>query len=59
MYPSASRGLPTGVPAQDPEPKEALGLGQPSSELLVTVLSHVPQHILLGRCRRGAARPCG
>ena len=48
MYTSAARGLPAGVPAQDPEPKEALGLGQLSSELLVMVLSHVP-----GRCRRG------
>ncbi|TKC50981.1 hypothetical protein EI555_001293, partial [Monodon monoceros] len=53
MYTSAARGLPAGVPAQDPEPKEALGLGQLSSELLVMVLSHVPQHTLLGHCRQG------
>ncbi|KAJ8783449.1 hypothetical protein J1605_009154 [Eschrichtius robustus] len=50
MYTSASRGLPARVPAQDPEPKEALGLGQLSSELLVMVLSHVPQHMPLGHC---------
>ena len=50
MYTSASRGLPARVPTQDPEPKEVLGLGQLSSELLVMVLSHVPQHMPLGHC---------
>ncbi|KAJ8786289.1 hypothetical protein J1605_006264 [Eschrichtius robustus] len=47
---SASRGLPARVSTPDPEPEEALGLGQLPMELLEMVLSHVPPHMLLGHC---------
>ncbi|XP_057566568.1 F-box only protein 27-like isoform X2 [Hippopotamus amphibius kiboko] len=52
----ASGGLPAGVPAPDPKPKEALGLGQLPTELLEMVLVHVPPHTLLGHCRQVCRR---
>ncbi|XP_059761461.1 F-box only protein 27-like [Balaenoptera ricei] len=58
MCASASKDLPTRVPTLDPQPKEALGLGQLPTELLEVVLSHVPPHVLLGRCRRVCPRWC-
>ncbi|XP_068383230.1 F-box only protein 27-like [Eschrichtius robustus] len=40
------------VPAGEPETEEPLGLNHLPTELLEVVLSHVPPHVLLGRCRR-------
>ncbi|XP_061028444.1 F-box only protein 27-like [Eubalaena glacialis] len=56
MGASASRNWLVGVSALEPEPEEALGLGQLPTELLEMVLSHVPPHVLLGRCRRVCRR---
>ncbi|XP_007114656.2 F-box only protein 27 [Physeter macrocephalus] len=56
MCASASRGLPARVPTLDPQPEEARGLNQLPTELLEMVLSHVPPHVLLGRCRRVCRR---
>nr|XP_030730399.1 F-box only protein 27-like [Globicephala melas] len=56
MGASASRNWLVGVSALEPEPEEPLGLGQLPTELLETVLSHVPPHVLLGRCRRVCRR---
>ncbi|KAM9048273.1 F-box only protein 27-like [Megaptera novaeangliae] len=47
-----SGGLPARVPAGEPETEEPLGLSELPTELLEMVLSHVPPHVLLGRCRR-------
>ncbi|XP_057389699.1 F-box only protein 27-like [Balaenoptera acutorostrata] len=51
-----SGGLPARVPAGEPETEEPLGLNQLPTELLEMVLSHVPPHVLLGRCRRVCRR---
>eukprot|EP00069_Balaena_mysticetus_P003030 bmy_16335T0 len=56
MGASASRNWLVGVSALEPEPEEALGLGQLPTELLEMVLSHVPPHVLLGCCRRVCRR---
>ncbi|XP_029091806.1 F-box only protein 27-like [Monodon monoceros] len=56
MGASASRNWLVGVSALEPEPEEPLGLGQLPTELLEMVLSHVPPHVLLGRCRRVCRR---
>ncbi|XP_036689989.1 F-box only protein 27-like [Balaenoptera musculus] len=48
---STSGGLPARVPAGEPETEEPLGLSELPTELLEMVLSHVPPHVLLGRCR--------
>ncbi|XP_059939109.1 F-box only protein 27-like [Mesoplodon densirostris] len=50
---ACDRGVPA---APEPEPEEPLGLGQLPTELLEMVLSHVPPHVLLGRCRRVCRR---
>ena len=56
MGASASRNWLVGVSTLEPEPEEPLGLGQLPTELLEMVLSHVPPHVLLGRCRRVCRR---
>ncbi|XP_059988053.1 F-box only protein 27-like [Lagenorhynchus albirostris] len=53
---TSSRGQPVGIPLLEQEPEEPLGLGQLPTELLEMVLSHVPPHVLLGRCRRVCRR---
>ncbi|KAB0391224.1 hypothetical protein E2I00_008846 [Balaenoptera physalus] len=56
MGASASRNWLVGVSALEPEPEEPLGLSELPTELLEMVLSHVPPHVLLGRCRRVCRR---
>ncbi|XP_061028446.1 F-box only protein 27-like [Eubalaena glacialis] len=53
---TSSRGQPVGIPLLEREPEEALGLNRLPAELLEMVLSHVPPHVLLGRCRRVCRR---
>ncbi|XP_007464755.1 PREDICTED: F-box only protein 27-like [Lipotes vexillifer] len=53
---TSSRAQPVGISLLEQEPEEPLGLGQLPTELLEMVLSHVPPHVLLGRCRRVCRR---